>query len=134
MKRLIRWHVAGSAVWSAIFVAVVAFGAQLVAYVWIQHWQQGFSAITTLMLLTSVVIGALVAALESPAKPQGHGLAAATRMKRPGSTACPRERATASRPSSNGCRSDSSASRRWSAISSMNNTPRRPGVPPYYSI
>src|SRR6266851_2858523 len=60
----------------------------------------------------------------SPAKPQGQGFDAAIRMKRAGSTACPRERATASRPSSSGCRSASSASRRNSVISSMNKTPR----------
>jgi hypothetical protein len=63
-KQIARWHIDGSAVWSGIFVALVAFGAQLVAYVWIQHWQQGFNAVTTLMLLTSVVIGLLAAALE----------------------------------------------------------------------
>jgi membrane protein DedA with SNARE-associated domain len=64
MKGLARWHIDGGAIWSAIFVALVAFGGQLVAYIWIQHWQQGFNAVTTLMLLTSVVIGVLVAALE----------------------------------------------------------------------
>lgn len=37
-KQIARWHVDGSAVWSAIFVVLVAFGAQLIAYVWIQHW------------------------------------------------------------------------------------------------
>jgi len=40
------------------------FGAQLIAYIWIPHWQQGLNAVTTLMLLTSPVIGVLVALIE----------------------------------------------------------------------
>src|SRR6267143_1914830 len=64
------------------------------------------------------------ARLPATAEPQAHGLAAATRMNRPGNTAWPPTLATATRPSSRGWRRASRASRRNSVTSSRNRTPR----------
>ena len=59
----------------------------------------------------------------SPANPQGHGLVAASSMKRAGWTAEWRARTIATRPSSSGWRSASSVARANSESSSRNSTP-----------
>ena len=60
---------------------------------------------------------------ESPKKPQGHGLAAATSMKRAGKRTLPSARVTTTSPASMGCRMPCNTEGANSGSSSKNSTP-----------